>query len=274
MVSIGSIISMGITLLICFAVPLILLWVIRRRYQASLKSFLVGMIAFIIATQILEAPINAYFLLFNETTVQWFASHPMLYALYGGFMAGLFEETARYLSYKWALKKQTRIQDSLSYGVGHGGIEAMLIVGTTYINNLVLSLMINQGFIENLGLSTELQETVVTQLTQVSPILFSLAGYERLMTLIIQIGLSVIVFKAIRERKIRYYAIAILIHALLDFPAALAQLGFLNAYMVEGIVTLFAVGFMIFITKQLKVYRQDLTKVEDEELEKYKQAGY
>lgn len=274
MVSIGSIISMGITLLICFAVPLILLWVIRRRYQASLKSFLVGMIAFIIATQILEAPINAYFLLFNETTVQWFASHSMVYALYGGFMAGLFEETARYLSYKWVLKKQTRIQDSLSYGVGHGGIEAMLIVGTTYINNLVLSLMINQGFIENLGLSTELQETVVTQLTQVSPILFSLAGYERLMTLIIQIGLSVIVFKAIRERKIRYYVIAILIHALLDFPAALAQLGFLNVYMVEGIVTLFAVGFMIFIMKQLKVYRQDLTKVEDEELEKYKQDGY
>lgn len=274
MVSIGSIISMGITLIICFVVPLILLWVIRRRFQASIKSFLVGMMAFIIATQILEAPINAYFLVFNETTVQWLTSNSLLYALYGGLMAGVFEETARYLSYKWVLKKQTRIQDSLSYGVGHGGMEAMLIVGTTYINNLVLSLLINQGFIENLGLSAELQETVVTQLTQVSPLLFSLAGYERLMTLIIQIGLSVIVFKAIRERNMVYYVIAILIHALLDFPAALAQLGVLNLYMVEGIVTLVALGFMIFIMKQLKVYRQDLTKAEDEELEKYKQAGY
>ena len=77
----------------------------------------------------------------------------------------------------------------------------MLIVGTTYLNNLVLSLMINQGLLENNTRSSVLQETIITQLTQVSPLLFSLAGYERLMTLIIQIGLSVLVFKAIREKK-------------------------------------------------------------------------
>ena len=49
--------------------------------------------------------------------------------LYGGLMAGVFEETGRYVSFKWFLKKETRIQDGLSYGIGHGGIEAMLIVG-------------------------------------------------------------------------------------------------------------------------------------------------
>ena len=161
----------------------------------------------------------------------------------------ILEETARYVSFKWALKKQTRFQDCLSYGLGHGGIEAMLIVGTTYLNNLVLSLMINQGLLENLGLEAELQETIITQLTQVSPLLFSLAGYERLMTLIIQIGLSVLVFKAIREKKNYYYVIAILIHACLDFKAVFAQLGVLNVYWIEGIVTLLCHWFHDFYIK-------------------------
>ena len=259
MVSTLSMISMGITLLICFVVPILLLWGVRRRYHASFKSFLVGMIAFIVATQVIEAPIHAYFLMYNETTIQWFATHPWLYALYGGLMAGILEETARYVSFKWVLKKQTRFQDSLSYGLGHGGIEAMLIVGTTYLNNLVLSLMINQGLVEKLGLEAELQETIVTQLTQTSPLLFSLAGYERLMTLIIQIGLSVLVFKAIRDRKNYYYVMAIFIHACLDFKAVFAQLGFLNLYWIEGFVTLYAIGFMIFMLKQAKFYQEDLS---------------
>lgn len=47
-----------------------------------------------------------------------------------------------------------------------------------------------------------------------------------------------------------------------------------NIYVVEGFITLIAIGFIIFMVKQFKNYHEDLTKVEDIELEKYKQAGY
>ena len=47
-----------------------------------------------------------------------------------------------------------------------------------------------------------------------------------------------------------------------------------NIYVVEGFITLIAIGFIIFMVKQFKNYYEDLTKVEDIELEKYKQAGY
>lgn len=268
-----SIIIMGITCLICFLLPLILIWWARKKYQASLKSFFLGMIAFIVAVQILEAPFHLYFLKMNLTTASWL-SQPILYGLYGGLMAGIFEESARYICFKWILKKENRIQDALSYGIGHGGIEAMLIVGTTYLSNLIVSLFINQGQLDALGFSSELQEIVTQQLTMTSPILFGIAGYERLMTMIIQIGLSLLVFKAVREKKVRYYVFAILLHALLDFPAAFYQLGLSNLWVMEGIVTLFAMGWLVFIIKQMKQYRADLNRCEDEELLKYQQAGY
>lgn len=273
MVSISSMMMMCLTLMICFGVPLGLFWFVRRRYQASIKSFFVGMIVFIVTTQILEAVVHVYLLKVNQTTSIWLMQ-PLIYSLYGGLMAGVFEETGRYFSFKWFLKKENRIQDGVSYGIGHGGIEAMLIVGTTYLNNLIFSVLINQGWIENLGLSAELEETVVTQLTQISPIIFGLAGYERLMTIMIQIGLSILVFKGVRERKICYYVLAVFIHAILDVPAALVQVGMFNIYVVEGFITLIAIGFIIFMVKQFKNYHEDLTKVEDIELEKYKQAGY
>lgn len=62
------------------------------------------------------------------------------------------------------------------------------------------------------------------------------------MTMIIQIDLSILVFKAVREKKIRYYVIPILLHELIDFPAAFYQLGLSNLWVMEGIVTLFAIG--------------------------------
>ena len=273
MVSISSMMMMCLTLMICFGVPLGLFWFVRRRYQASIKSFFVGLIVFIVTTQILEAVVHVYLLKVNQTTSIWLMQ-PLIYSLYGGLMAGVFEETGRYFSFKWFLKKENRIQDGVSYGIGHGGIEAMLIVGTTYLNNLIFSVLINQGWIEKLGLSAELEETVVTQLTQISPIIFGLAGYERLMTIMIQIGLSLLVFKGVREQKICYYVLAVFIHAILDVPAALVQVGMFNIYVVEGFITLIAIGFIIFMVKQFKNYHEDLTKVEDIELEKYKQAGY
>lgn len=272
MVGFASLLMMGVTCLICFIVPIVCIWWLRHKYNASIISFLVGMIAFILSVQALEAPIHIYFLKMNETTATWL-SNPYLYSLYGGLMAGIFEETARWICFKFFLKKHHRIQDSLSYGVGHGGIEAMLIVGTTYLSNLMVSIMINNGTIDSLGFSVELQELVTQQLSLTSPLLFGIAGYEWLMTLIIQVGLSVLVFKGVREHQIRYYFIAILLHAILDFPAALYQMGISNIFVIEGIITLFAIGYGWFILKQMKQYRADLTKNKGQELEKYQKTG-
>lgn len=273
MVSTTTMVMMGLTVLICFLVPLGTFYWMRRRYQASVKSFLVGMVMFILMTQILEGALHLYLLRINSTTATWLMQ-PFIYAIYGGLMAGLFEETGRYLSFKWLLKKENRIQDALSYGAGHGGIEAMLIVGTTYLNNLILSVLINQGQLSTLGFGTELEKSVMTQLTQLSPWVFGLAGYERLMTFVIQIGLSVLVFKAVKEGKKYWYIVAILIHMLLDIPAALTQVGVSNLYVVEGIVTVVAALMVIFIFKQLKMYHHELSQAEDPELESCQKAGY
>ncbi|MGL4373111.1 MAG: YhfC family glutamic-type intramembrane protease, partial [Turicibacter sp.] len=145
MVSSVSIIFMISSIIISVGVPLFLLIWVRKKYQASLLSFFVGMIAWVVAVQILEAPVHLYFLSANEITSNFLFTNPIAYMLYGGLMAGVFEETARLVCFKFLLKKQNRIQDALSYGIGHGGVEAVLLVGLTYVSNLAMSVMINNG---------------------------------------------------------------------------------------------------------------------------------
>ena len=61
------------------------------------------------------------------------------------FTAGLFEETGRLVVMLLLLKAFHRLADGLAFGLGHGGLEAMLLVGLTYVSNLVLAVLMNTG---------------------------------------------------------------------------------------------------------------------------------
>ena len=70
----------------------------------------------------------------------------LLFALYGGLAAGIFEETGRFLAMKFLMKKEpTAPLPGIAYGAGHGGAEMLIIFGFTMISSLVMAIMINTG---------------------------------------------------------------------------------------------------------------------------------
>ncbi|KAA6316058.1 hypothetical protein EZS27_033578 [termite gut metagenome] len=92
------------------------------------------------------------------------------------------------------------------------------------------------------------------------PHIFLISGIERTMALCIQISLSIIVWHAINKKRLLWlFPVAIVSHAIIDFPAALAQAGAIkNMYVVEILV--FAEAIIIaFVAwriyrKQTKTY--------------------
>jgi uncharacterized membrane protein YhfC len=82
--------------------------------------------------------------------------------LYGGLaalLAGVFEETGRFLAFKFLLKKRTGRKTAISYGIGHGGFEAVFLLVFTGIQYLTYISLINSGQFS----------TVVDQARAVSP---------------------------------------------------------------------------------------------------------
>ena len=175
MVSNLSITFMIISLIICLVLPIGGIIYLKIKYKVKLKTFFIGMLAFFIAVQVLEALINYYLLSANKATSEFILGNPIVYMLYGGLMAGIIEETARFISFKYLIKDRDNMT-AITYGLGHGGIEAILIGGVSCINSILNSILINNGsfqsMMETALVSKDVISTTYNQLVNSSSVLF------------------------------------------------------------------------------------------------------
>jgi len=251
-ISILSIIFMIISAVISISLPILLFIIIHKKYNGKILPIIFGIIGFILFVLILERSIHVIVL--DKFMLR---EKPFLYILYGIFMAGIFEETARFISFNILKKKFSGIGAGLSYGIGHGGIEAIILGGLTMINNIIFSTIINTGGLD--AITSNLQAEALDQITvqintliTTAPYMFFISGIERIFAIGIQISLSIIVYYSVfSAKKIWLYPLAIILHAIIDIPAAAMQAGVLkNIFLVEGFVFLSTILLIIF-TKYL-----------------------
>jgi len=253
MVSTTSILSMVISLLIAFGLPIGLAIYICVKRKASLQAVLIGALIFLVFQLLTRIP-----LLQVLGKMAWYramASNLGLIALFLSLTAGLFEETGRLVAFRFLLRNKLDTQNALAYGIGHGGFESISLVGLTFINNLVYSLMINSGTFDQtiapaLGNAAS---GIKNQLISLPPVTWSLAGLERIFTIIVQIALSLLVYYAVRYRKPVFYWAAILAHTLVNFPAVILAALKVNIFIPELYILLVAVLGLVLILKTRSV---------------------
>jgi len=243
-----SIVFMAVSAILAIGVPVCLFVVFRKKFGLKVVPMLAGIAGFVIFALVLEA-------LVHRIVIGRFISPstPALYVIYAVFMAGLFEETARFIAFNLLRKKYEGIGTALSYGIGHGGIEAILLAGLAMISSIATSIIINTGNIESItgslkgdalaAANIQLQALFVT-----APYIFLISGFERVFTIAVHISLSVVVFYSVfGKNKLWLYPLAILLHAIVDVPAVIFQIGGIKSiFLVEGIVCLFAVCLVFF----------------------------
>jgi len=217
-------------------IPIAVGFYIIRRFGTSWRNWFSGALMFIVS--LIRIPLNGYItqLILAGTFTSLTYS---LLVLAPSLTAGIFEETARYVGFKLLIKDDA-YEKGLMYGAGHGGIESMLLVGLN-----VLSV----GFI----LLTKPEALPPGQLAPLlaTPVYLPLVGvYERIMTMIIQIGLSIVVLESIRRSDKRYLLAAVGLHTLLNF-LAISAAGY-GIIVSEMMVTLFAIGLGYWTYNRLK----------------------
>lgn len=255
MVSNLSITFMIITIIISVILPISITIYLYKKYKISFKSIFTGIFVFVLFVLILESLMHKYFLVTNVNTTK-LLENPWAYAIYGAFAAGIFEECGRFLAYTLILKPYRRWEDGVAFGIGHGGIEAILIGGATALQNLIFALSINKGTFEGQfagKLPTYMIEGIRSSLINAPTYHFLIGGIERLFALCIQVGLSVLVLYGVKNKKYIYLLYAILLHALVDFPAALFQKGIItNLWAMEGIVAVAGISFLVYTIRSKK----------------------
>lgn len=258
MVSNLSIAFMALSMLISFLVPIGLVVYFRKRYKISFKAVGIGALVFFIFQMILRIP-----LLQIASTQSWYksmAQNTLLIGLFLGLTAGIFEEVGRYIGMKYFLKRELSWKNGVAFGIGHGGIEAILLVGIGNINSIVYSFMINSGVFDGLIASKLPEQTaqlIKTQLTATNPWTFAAGGIERIFAITIQIALSVLVMYAVVYRKKIIVLYAVLLHALIDSPLVLFSAKKVGVWGMEGYVFLCALASLIFIIKSKNMFKEE-----------------
>ncbi|WP_256682622.1 YhfC family glutamic-type intramembrane protease [Pseudobacillus badius] len=132
--------------------------------------------------------------------------HPFFYALYGGLASALFEELGRYLVFLLLLKRSRQFGDGVSLGIGHGGVEAVLVGALGAVIAFIYAMMIDNGpFETNLSvLPPEQISQLKTQIMETGFTAYLLAGLERAGAMVMQIMFSVMVLFGVKSGTFKY----------------------------------------------------------------------
>lgn len=248
-----SIAGMVVSTLVAVLVPVILCIMVMRKTKAKFSSMLWGAGTFVLFALILEQLFHAIVLTATGTAI---TDNIWLYALYGGAAAAIFEETGRFVTMKFAMKKNLNKENALMYGVGHGGIEAILLVGISQISNIATSFMINAKQLDSIVgvLGEEQKATVLESLSALWTTPwhhFFLSGIERMIAMALHLCLSILVYCGIRQGKKRFVAAAAGTHFLVDFITVVVANKF-SVWVVELLLFLLVAILGIMVIKLYK----------------------
>lgn len=265
-VSTLTILAIIFTMFVSIGGPVFLCFLVVKKFHARLYPAVIGAATFAFFVLVLESLMHKAVL---GATGDVITGNIWLYGLYGGLAAGLFEETGRYLAMRFYMKKSMTKENSLMYGVGHGGIESVMLVGMSYISNLMVALMINGNGLGSLlaGLDDATAAATTEQLSALWTLpsyQFFFAGIERISAMMLQIALSYLVYRAVKEKQMKFYGIAIGIHFAVDAVTVILSgyLGssFVGLLILEGVLL---AAVILICVKVSRLYRAEPVSVQE-----------
>ena len=172
-------------------------------------------------------------------------------ALLLGLSAAVSEELARVIGYR-ILTKARSIGDGLMMGLGHGGIEAIIVAVLFAAGISALSNFDRTNLLPT-GSSAEEYSTLELQLDQIEQSsLIALAPLaERAIALGAQVTFSVLILAAFRTRRWIYVLIAITYHTVVDAAAIISAAELDNPWLVELVLFLVVLPGLIWLFRQL-----------------------
>jgi uncharacterized membrane protein YhfC len=291
--NIGLFISYTVTILLMIGVPIALTIFVVRRFKVSWWVILTGVVTYLVSQCVHYPVLQLVSKLFNNGTLpvpatQWV---PLFNAVILGFLAALFEETARYFGFLVVKKKTKRIESGIALGIGHGGIESIgfavwpffPLFGGALINFLYI-LFYNAGAQIAKGVSMDQVQYTASQIAQfwTNPWhLGFLPGIERVIAISTQIFLSVLVWKAIKNRSFGWFALAFFYHMLIDGISVFLTYSGWGSWGIEGIMSIFMLANIYLIyyfwkeesdkrkerAEELGVDVEDLEDEDDEDID-------
>ncbi|WP_257458150.1 YhfC family intramembrane metalloprotease [Archangium lipolyticum] len=238
----------------------VVLWV-RRRFGVAWRVIGIGALAFALSQLFTRVPAIQViqYLLMDELKASAVLMNVWIAVL--SLTAGLFEETARLIAFKYPLKDQRTWRNAIGFGAGHGGLESAVLIGGLAIIGLINVVVLSRMDVSTLPLAPEQLEQVRAAKAQISAIRWwepLLGAYERVGAMLLHIAMTVLVLQRFLRNQRRWYWLAVGTHALMNGAAVVAMKAG-GPFAAEGVVTLFALFSLWLILRLRPAHAQPVT---------------
>lgn len=261
----STFIFMGIAVALCIGLPIVFLGIISKKMPVKPGIMLMGVICFIIFAMVLER--GLHMVVFNISSS--ISNNTVYYVLYGCLAASIFECAAKFIGLKFMVKEPSSPGFALQFGLGYGVAEAMFVGALPLAGNIAVAARINKMGMDNYinalveqGVDAASIESFKdsVQVFYENNITCLLSGVERAAAIALQIGLTIIIFQAVKEgrKSINYIfvLIAVVMHSLFDLLPALYQKGVVSNVIV--LETVIAVEAVIVSIIAYLIYRKNV----------------
>ena len=253
--------SLTITIILMIAIPVcfFICWRRKHKEQTKISWLIAGAAGFVISARMLEVGVHYFCIVADNPVSRFINGNTAAFVLYGITMAGIFEECGRLIILKYILKKDRTRENAVIYGIGHGGTEILTVLLPAMILYLAIAVMFSQGDTETalktLNISEETAAAALPSVQAAAAFDYAMMAMnvmERLLAMLIHIGLTVIVYYGVVNAKKLCLPAAILLHMLADTFPALYQRGILPLWAVEIWIAFWTLMMMLIAAKLYK----------------------
>ena len=257
----SAVVSLTITVILMIAIPVcfFICWRRKHREQTKISWLIAGAAGFVISARMLEVGVHYFCIVADNPVSRFINGNAAAFVLYGITMAGIFEECGRLIILKYILKRDRTRENAVIYGIGHGGIEILTVLLPAMILYLAIAVMFSQGDTEAALKTLNItEETATAALPSVQAAaafdyaMMAMNVMERLLAMLIHIGLTIVVYYGVVNAKKLCLPAAILLHMLADTFPALYQRGILPLWAVEIWIAFWTLMIMLIAAKLYK----------------------
>ncbi|MBO4331308.1 MAG: YhfC family intramembrane metalloprotease [Oscillospiraceae bacterium] len=237
-----SVPALTVTAVLMLAIPFVFFICWRRKHKdrTKVKYLIAGALSFLVSARVLELAVHYFCILADNPVSRFINGSTAVFVLYGTVMAGVFEECGRHIVLKYIMKKDRTRENAVLYGIGHGGIEILAVVLPAIVTYLAAAIAFSGSSAEEamkaLKITGDTAAAALPSVQAAAAFDYPAAAMnvvERLIAMLMHIGLTVIVFYGVKTAKKGLLPSAILLHMLADTFAALYQRGAVSLWAVE-----------------------------------------
>ncbi len=234
--------SLVITVILMAAIPVgfFIFWRRKHKGQTKISWLIAGAAGFLVSARVLELGVHYLCVLADNPVSRFINGNTAVFVLYGTAMAGVFEECGRHAVIRYVMKKDRTRENAVLYGIGHGGIEVLAVLLPSIITYLAAAVLFSRGdtgyALSSLNITEETAAAALPAVQAAAAFNYGMMAMnvvERLFTMLLHTGLTVIVYYGVVRGRKGCLPAAILLHMLMDTFPALYQRGVVPLWQVE-----------------------------------------